>query len=122
MTSIIFKYLLTTLAAISGLAALWFFYGDVTTTAPSILTGQVWFSLAPSSLQVAEAVVSRYIDPCGIIVSLGCSPFLWHPVISTLLQQSAVIVFGILAVLFLLLSRIFSAAHNRNKHLHREGR
>ena len=27
--------------------------------------GQMWYKFAPNSLQIAEAIVSRYIDPCS---------------------------------------------------------
>ena len=37
------------------------------------------------SLQLTEAVIDRYIDPCGLFLRLGCSPFLWHPMIATTL-------------------------------------
>ena len=47
--------------------------------------GTLWWLLAPTSLQVAEAAVSRYLDPCGLIVALDCTPFLWYPIITTIL-------------------------------------
>ena len=28
--------------------------------------GQFWFHFAPNSLQIAESIVSRYVDPCSI--------------------------------------------------------
>ncbi len=122
MLSTLFKYLFRALALITGLTAIWLFFGDITTNAPSVMVGQFWFKLAPSSLQVAEAVISRYIDPCGLIVSLGCSPFLWHPIISGLLQQSAALVFAVMAVIFVLIARLFKAEYRINKTLHRDGR
>ena len=47
--------------------------------------GQLWFYFAPNSLQVAEAVVSRYIDPCSSLEVFNCSGFIWHPFISSIL-------------------------------------
>ena len=86
------RLLLKIAAAILLLSAIWVFYTDTTTEAASIMFGKFWFDLSPTSLQVTEAVISRYIDPCGLFVRLGCSPFLWHPVISTTLQWPAVLV------------------------------
>ena len=54
-------------------------------------TGFVWFTLHPTSLQLAEAGISRHV-----------SQFLWHPVISTILTWPAFAVTGGLAVLFFL--------------------
>ena len=47
--------------------------------------GEFWFALSPTSLQISEAVVSRYIDPCSLFISLECDPLLWHPIISSFL-------------------------------------
>ena len=47
--------------------------------------GEFWFSLSPTSLQISEAVVSRYIDPCSLFTALDCDPVLWHPIISSFL-------------------------------------
>jgi len=63
---------------------------------PWHVIGEVWFQWAPTSLQVSESIISRYIDPCGLFVSLDCAPFLWHPVISTALQWYAAPVFLLL--------------------------
>ncbi|WP_420563664.1 hypothetical protein [Thalassobaculum sp.] len=54
-------------------------------------TGFVWFTLHPTSLQLAEAGISRHV-----------SQFLWHPVISTILTWPAFAVTGGLAILFFL--------------------
>ncbi len=51
--------------------------------------GQFWFYFAPNSLQVAEAIVSRYIDPCSALEVLNCSGFIWHPFISSILLLPA---------------------------------
>ena len=47
--------------------------------------GEFWFALSPTSLQISEAVVSRYIDPCSLFTVLDCDPLLWHPIISSFL-------------------------------------
>jgi len=56
---------------------------------PSIVIGKIWYAAHPGSLQVSEAIISRYIDPCGLFVALDCTPFLWHPLIATLLSWPA---------------------------------
>jgi hypothetical protein len=50
--------------------------------------GFVWHTLHSSSLQLAEAAVSRYVHP-----------FLWHPIIVTVLVWWAFAVFAGLAAL-----------------------
>ena len=67
--------------------------------------GELWFQWSPSSLQTAETVVSRYIDPCGLFVSLGCGPFLWHPVVSWVLTGYAAPVFLAFGFALLLIGR-----------------
>jgi hypothetical protein len=54
----------------------------------------------PGSLQVTEAIISRYIDPCGLLVALNCTPFLWHPLIATLLSWPAGLVGFFLTTIF----------------------
>ena len=51
--------------------------------------GQFWFHYAPNSLQIAESIVSRYVDPCSALDILDCSGFLWHPFISSILLLPA---------------------------------
>ena len=51
--------------------------------------GRIWHDLHSGSLQVSEAVVSRFIDPCGLIIELDCTPFLWHPLIASFLGWPA---------------------------------
>jgi len=100
------KYVFITLGAIFGLLGLAVTIKDITTPEQSwYVVGQIWFEWAPSSLQVSEAVVSRYIDPCGLVVALDCAPFLWHPGVSTVLNWYAVPVFFLLAVVFSVLGR-----------------
>ena len=56
--------------------------------------GQLWFEIDASSLNTLQAGIERNL-----------SPVLWDPVIITLLQLPAVAVFGVLGIVFLLLSR-----------------
>ena len=63
--------------------------------------GEIWFYFAPSSLQVAEAIVSRYIDPCSSLEIFNCSGFIWHPFISSILNLPAAPFFAILSFLLI---------------------
>ena len=63
--------------------------------------GQIWYKYAPNSLQIAEAIVSRYIDPCSSLEILNCSGFVWHPIISTFLILPAGLTFGMLTIFFI---------------------
>ena len=67
--------------------------------------GEIWFEWSPASLQMAESVISRYIDPCGLIVALNCEPFLWHPAISWILTGYAAPVFLAFGFFLLLIGR-----------------
>jgi hypothetical protein len=58
-----------------------------------IALGQLWYNLDPSSLNLAQAVVQRYIHP-----------FLWDPIIVTILLWWAFAVLMVLGVLILALS------------------
>ena len=102
----IIRMILRALSAILLLAAIWVLFSDLTTDKPSMMFGKFWFDLSPTSLQVSEAIISRYLDPCGLFVRLGCSPFLWHPLISTILLWPAVLVLFGWAIIFFLLSII----------------
>ena len=51
--------------------------------------GQFWFHFAPNSHQIAESIISRYVDPCSALDILDCSGFIWHPFISSLLLMPA---------------------------------
>ena len=63
--------------------------------------GQFWFYFAPNSLQMAEAIVSRYIDPCSALEVLNCSGFIWHPFISSILILPSAPFFALLSFLFI---------------------
>ena len=67
----------------------------------SMVIGSWWYGAHPGSLQVTEAIISRYIDPCGLIVALECTPFLWHPLIQTILSWPAGLVgFALTSILW----------------------
>ena len=63
--------------------------------------GEIWFYFAPNSLQVAETIVSRYIDPCSSLDIFNCSGFIWHPFISSILNLPAAPFFAILSFLLI---------------------
>jgi uncharacterized membrane protein YdjX (TVP38/TMEM64 family) len=63
--------------------------------------GQLWFYFSPSSLQLTEAVISRYIDPCSALDVLNCSGFIWHPFMTFILSLPAALVLAILSFLFI---------------------
>jgi hypothetical protein len=62
-----------------------------------IAAGELWFSLHPTSLQVAEPAIARHVPVIG--------PWLWHPLISTLLTWPALLVTGVPGVLLVWLFR-----------------
>jgi hypothetical protein len=62
-----------------------------------IAVGELWFKLHQTSLQVAEPAIARHIPVIG--------PWLWHPVISTILTWPATAVIGITGVLLVRLAR-----------------
>ena len=63
--------------------------------------GQIWYKYEPNSLQIAEAIVSRYIDPCSSLEIFNCSGFVWHPIISTFLMFPTGLTFSILTIFFI---------------------
>ena len=63
--------------------------------------GQFWFYFAPNSLQIAEAIVSRYIDPCSALEVLNCTGFIWHPFISSILLFPAAPFLAVLSSIFI---------------------
>jgi len=63
-----------------------------------IALGQLWYNLNRSSLNLIQAVVQRYIHP-----------FLWDPIIVSILLSWAFVVLMVLGVLLLILFRRRSA-------------
>ena len=51
--------------------------------------GMLWSEFAPNSLQMAETIISRYVDPCSALEILNCSGFIWHPFIVSILLLPA---------------------------------
>ena len=97
-----------------GLMALYAMWLDLSVTdEPSKVLGQFWFEHHASSLQIIEAVVSRYMDPCGLIVPLGCEPFLWHPVMVTVLGWPTALVLLLLTGFFLGIARLMRGSGER---------
>ena len=66
-------------------------------TISMIASGELWFHLHQSSLQVAEPAIARHIPVIG--------PWLWHPVISTILTWPATMVVGVPGILLVRLFR-----------------
>ena len=111
MIQFIFRFLSLVFAGI----AVWEFIAERMNSSPhSAILGQIWFTASPSSLQIAEAVVERYIDPCSLMLFLGCSPFLWHPGVATILQLPAINVFASLAVAFFIIAQLINKRGRRN--------
>jgi hypothetical protein len=95
------RMMLQLLAVMSGLGAGYAIWRDLTNNyTASASLGKLWYELAPQSLQLAETIVSRYIDPCGLIVILDCTPRFWHPAISNLLGWPAALVFIGFTIIF----------------------
>ncbi len=118
------RRILNSLVWLCGLAAVWFIVGDLRQPAPSRLLGAVWYEAHPGSLQVTEAVISRFIDPCGLIVALECSPFLWHPLIASLLTLPAGMFFALMTGILLFVAQFFKSPRGRRaaRNLRRDGR
>ncbi|MDA7598993.1 hypothetical protein N8835_03090, partial [Alphaproteobacteria bacterium] len=96
-----------TFGYVFGLVALYAIWTDISTSnSPSTVLGQFWFEHHASSLQITESVVSRYIDPCGLIIALNCEPFLWHPLVSTMLGWPAALVLIIVMALMMGIARL----------------
>ena len=97
-----------------GLVALYAMWLDLTMSSqPSVVLGQFWFERHAASLQVTETVISRYVDPCGLIVALGCEPFLWHPLIVTLLGWPTALVLLLAMAVFLGVARLIRGRGDR---------
>ena len=56
--------------------------------------GEDWYNVHPNSLLLAQPAVERHV-----------TPWLWNPVIQTILEQPTWLVFGILGAIFILLGR-----------------
>ena len=97
-----------------ALLSIYVIYIDMTSPSQvSKVFGQFWFEHSLTSLQAAETIVSRYVDPCGLFISIGCEPFLWHPLIATTLGWPAALIFIFLALIFLSLARVITRRNSR---------
>ena len=103
MVSVVFR----TLGCIFGLLGGYAIWLDISSDKASLVLGQFWFEHHAPSLQVSEAIISRYIDPCGLIVAFGCEPFLWHPLIATTLGWPAALNMMVLMLVMFGFARLF---------------
>ncbi|MDA9930086.1 hypothetical protein N9E91_02465 [Alphaproteobacteria bacterium] len=84
-----------------GLLAIYAIWLDLTATSEaSLALGTFWANHHINSLLFTQNLVSRYVDPCALIVGLGCEPFLWLPVISTFLGWPAALDLLFMAAVF----------------------
>jgi len=112
----VMKQIFRILAIIFGFAAGYAIWQDLTNIySASAPLGKLWYSNNPGSLQLVEAIVSRYIDPCSLITTLDCSPFLWHPFVSTVLGWPAALVMLGMCVISYWLSLQLGGSSSRHK-------
>ena len=114
-TVVMVRLCLNLLALFAIIIAAGLMWQDFVSDEPSVLLGQIWFEISPQSLQVSEAIIERYIDPCGLIPALGCSPFLWHPIIATILGWPAALVMIGLSIIFWWVGGLFGRNVTRSK-------
>ena len=108
------RFLLNILYISFFFLSFWYFVTDrLQQKENATLLGETWFNNAPTSLQLAEVVIDRYVDPCSLISLLGCPSFLWHPTISSILQLPTSLFFFILAVFILFLNRLLPRKRGR---------
>ena len=89
----IMKFFIRVISTLTGLIAAYAIWQDLTSTySARAPLGRLWYLYSPTTLQASESIISRYIDPCGLIMALDCSPFLWHPIIATILGWPAALV------------------------------
>ena len=89
----IMRYFFRIIATLAGLVAAYAIWHDLTSSfSASAPLGRLWYLYSPTTLQATESIISRYVDPCGLITALDCSPFLWHPFIVTILGWPAALV------------------------------
>jgi hypothetical protein len=110
------RYIFHILSTLAGLSACYAIWQDLTSTySASAPLGKLWYSSSPATLQATESIISRYIDPCGLIIALDCSPFLWHPIIATVLGWPAALVMIISSIIFWWFGRGDGSAFTRPK-------
>jgi len=105
------------LALLAGSAATFAIWQDLTNSySASVSLGRLWYQHSPTSLQTSESIISRYIDPCGLITAFDCSPFLWHPIIVNILTwPAALVMVGLCMVFWTIGGMVGNHAFSRKK-------
>ena len=112
----IMKYFFRIIATLAGLLAAYAIWQDLTSSySASAPLGQLWYMYSPTTLQASESIISRHIDPCGLIMALDCSPFLWHPIIATILGWPAALVMIGFSIIFWWVGGLFGKNVTRSK-------
>ena len=110
------KYLFRIIATFAGLVAADAIWQDMTSNfSASAPLGRLWYLYSPTTLQASESIISRYIDPCELITALDCSPFLWHPVIATILGWPAALVMIGFSMIFWWVGGLFGRTVTRSR-------
>ena len=113
---LIMKYFFRLIATLAGLVAAYAIWQDLTSSySASTPLGRLWYLYSPTTLQTTESIISRYIDPCGLITALDCSPFLWHPFIATILGWPAALVMIGFSIIFWWVGGLFGQHLTRPK-------
>ena len=113
---LIMRYFFRIIATLAGLVAAYAIWQDLTSSySASTPLGQLWYLYSPTTLQTTESIISRYIDPCGLITALDCSPFLWHPIIATILGWPAALVMIGFSIIFWWVGGLFGRHLTRPK-------
>ena len=113
---LIMKYFFRIIATLAGLVAAYAIWQDLTSSySASTPLGRLWYLYSPTTLQTTESIISRYIDPCGLITALDCSPFLWHPIIATILGWPAALVMIGFSIIFWWVGGLFGQHLTRPK-------
>jgi|GEM_PF-364345 hypothetical protein len=113
---LIMKYFFRIIATLAGLVAAYAIWQDLTSSySASAPLGRLWYLYSPTTLQAAESIISRYVDPCGLITALDCLPFLWHPIIATILGWPAALVMIGFSIIFWWFGGLFGRNVTRPK-------
>jgi hypothetical protein len=113
---LIMRYFFRIIATLAGLVAAYAIWQDLTSSySASTPLGRLWYLYSPTTLQTTESIISRYIDPCGLITALDCSPFLWHPIIATILGWPAALVMIGFSIIFWWVGGLFGRHLTRPK-------
>ena len=110
------KFFFRITAALAGMIASYAVWQDLTNSySASAPLGRLWYLFSPTTLQASESIISRYIDPCGLIKALDCLPFLWHPVIATILGWPAALVMIGFSIIFWWVGSLFDRNVTRSR-------